>query len=318
MNYLSIVICTFNRGRIIKKLIKNFDVIVTLPDEFEYELIFVDNNSTDNTKEIIFDALQNKRNYSLRYVFEENSGLSNARNKGIQEAKYDKILFLDDDIEPDKNLLNALGCSFIKNPYLHCFAIRIYNHLQNLPSWYRLSGRFQMLNRGRYDLGNESRFLTDNDPLPIGSGMIITKQVFNDVGFFDPRFGYDLKKSIYIPGEETELFMKIKNHGYQIYYIHDAIINHYPETEKFDLGSLCKTYMGIGYWYGSADARKSKTEKIVTWGGYPRAYYKRFLLDVIPFVLSRPLIGKSIRNYYLFQMKRTIGLFKGYRDFCNI
>ena len=318
MQSLSIVICTFNRSRILQELIKYFDDSILIPHGFTYELLFVDNNSSDSTKDVITSLLSGKRSYFLRYLHEEKSGLANARNKGIREAKYNKILFLDDDIIPDRNILLSLNNAFVSLPSLECFAIKVINHAVNAPHWYRLGGRYGMLARGNYDLGGESRFLTDTDPLPIGSGMIISKNIFNEVGLFDPRFGYDLKKSMYIPGEETELFMKIKSHGYRIVYIHDAIINHYPEKEKYDLDTLCKTYMGIGYWYGSADARKVKTGKIITWGGYPRAYYKRFFLDFIPYLLSRPLINKTVRNYYLFQMKRTVGLFKGYRDFRNI
>jgi len=318
MYFLTIIVCTYNRATRINKLISNFDSEVSIPEDFQFELVIVDNNSTDNTRESIYSIYDQQRNYQLRYVFEEKSGLSNARNKGIQSSSYNNILFLDDDSLPGQQLLNVIQRTFILHPQIQCFALKILNYPGKAPSWYRVSGRFQMLNRGGYDLGDESRFLTDNDPLPNGSGMIISRQVFNDIGCFDTRFGYDLKKTMYIPGEETELFMKIKNHGYQIYYIHDAIINHYPETEKYELDSLCKTYMGIGYWYGSADARKRKTAEIVVWAGYPRAFYKRFLLDFIPYMMSRLSTDHTMRNYYLFQMKRTIGLFKGYRDFRNI
>jgi len=314
-NEISIVICTYNRSGRIGKLISAFDHEVLLPDDLNLEVLFVDNNSTDSTKKIISEAISKKRGYIVSYAFEEKSGLSNARNRGIKEAKFERISFLDDDVLPGSGFLTALNTAFVKNPGVSCFAHKVINHLINRPSWYRLEGKYRMLNRGSYDLGNTSRFLTENDPLPIGSGMVVSRRIFTQLGMFDLKFGYNATKSMMLPGEETEFFVKVRQHGISIFYIHDAVAHHFPDNKKYNLETLCKTYTGIGYWYGSVDARKFEHEKIITWAGFPRAYYKRFFLDLIPCLITRFLFGKTVKYYYFFQLKKIIGQFKGFKAF---
>ena len=66
-----------------------------------YEIIVIDNNSTDNTADIIRKMTIVNRN--LRYVKETNQGLSYARNRGWKEGKGEYIAYIDDDCQADIN-----------------------------------------------------------------------------------------------------------------------------------------------------------------------------------------------------------------------
>ena len=315
MNQLSIVMCTRNRSHLLCALFDCFDHEVFLPPDFDVEMIIVDNNSTDTTRNIVQDYISQKRSYALRYVFEGKNGLSYARNRGIDEAKFERIGFLDDDILPDPAYFKALRNAFAENANITCFAHKVITHPLNKPDWYHLEGKNGMLRRGMYDLGNISRLLTSNDKIPIGSGMVISKSLFVSLGRFNTNFGYDFSKSIMIPGEESEFFFKIKSRNVPIYYIADAVIHHYPGKEKYDIDTLCKTYKRTGYWYGSADARNLRNKNIIIWAGYPRSYYKRLIRTGFNFVFSRFSFSKTVRYYHRFEWERTKGYFKGYSDF---
>ena len=312
MNQLSIVVCTYNRAELLSTIICSFDQDVLMPHDFALEVVIVDNNSRDSTKQVVAEAVSKNRDYILTYAFEQESGLSNARNRGIEVAKFERISFLDDDAIPDTGFLLALNSAFHKNPEVSCFVHKVVNHPIKVPDWYRLKGKYRMLNRGNYDLGNTSRFLTQNDPMPIGSGMVISKWIFERLGKFNSSFGYDATQSMWIPGEETEFFSKVMEDGIPVFYVHDASVNHYPDKDKYEVGTLCRIYAGIGYWYGTMDAKAREKKNIITWAGFPRAYYKRFLYVLFPYLVSRCLLNETIKNFYAFEMKRIIGYFRGY------
>jgi glycosyltransferase involved in cell wall biosynthesis len=86
-----------------------------VPPGIAFETILVDNNSSDNTKEIAerFTA-QNSAPF-LRYFFESKQGLSHARNRGIAEAQGEFILFTDDDVSPESDWLATLYQSMTDN-----------------------------------------------------------------------------------------------------------------------------------------------------------------------------------------------------------
>ncbi|MFC1785801.1 glycosyltransferase, partial [Candidatus Neomarinimicrobiota bacterium] len=98
---LTIIICTFNRGHLLSE---------TLPFLFQqnvsednYHVLIVDNNSTDNTSEIINGF--KKRYDNLSVINEYNQGLAYARNTGMNVATTDWIVYLDDDAKIPKDFV---------------------------------------------------------------------------------------------------------------------------------------------------------------------------------------------------------------------
>lgn len=95
---ISIVLCCYNSTSRIKKTLSSlYDAIINYP--FDVEVILIDNNSTDNTKDIAIDFWKeiNNNNIPLMIFFEEKPGLANARYHGVMKSKHDVILFCDDD-----------------------------------------------------------------------------------------------------------------------------------------------------------------------------------------------------------------------------
>lgn len=90
---VSMIICTFNRRPLVTKLIDS--ILPQLPTTIPFEVIVVDNNSTDDTVEFIRRLAEGSP--FLRYVFEARQGLSNARNAGAATARNDFLVFIDDD-----------------------------------------------------------------------------------------------------------------------------------------------------------------------------------------------------------------------------
>src|SRR5690606_5027026 len=73
-----------------------------------FEIIIVNNNSTDNTESVCKSFMTNQSGLDVKYVVETNRGLSFARNRGIAESKYDIITYIDDDAYAKPDFLELI------------------------------------------------------------------------------------------------------------------------------------------------------------------------------------------------------------------
>ena len=84
---ISVILSTYNRCQSLAKALDSA-AASTLPEGDEWEVVVVDNNSTDQTRDVVED-FQRRHPGRFRYVFESQQGLSHARNAGIREARGD-------------------------------------------------------------------------------------------------------------------------------------------------------------------------------------------------------------------------------------
>ena len=105
---ISAIICTHNRASYLIKAIQSL-VNQTL-DKSLYEIIIVDNGSTDDTKRIVSEEFASVRN--LKYVYEPILGLSQARNTGWKNAKGKYVAYLDDDAIADSQWIEKILLTF--------------------------------------------------------------------------------------------------------------------------------------------------------------------------------------------------------------
>lgn len=106
----SIIIPTYNRDVFLDLAIKSF-CSQNFPVN-QYEVLVVDNGSTDNTKDVTEAAIATYSSHQIRYFYEPEPGLLSGRHRGALEAKGELLIFVDDDIEADPNWLQAIKESF--------------------------------------------------------------------------------------------------------------------------------------------------------------------------------------------------------------
>ncbi len=111
-NTLSLVICTRNRATQLQTCLNALKKIST---QQAWQLIVVDNGSTDNTKDVVSAFIQDF-SITAHYVFEPQAGLSAARNAGWKAANTRYIAFIDDDCYPSENYIDMLLTAFHANP----------------------------------------------------------------------------------------------------------------------------------------------------------------------------------------------------------
>lgn len=113
---ISIIIPTFNRARSLPETIQS----VLDQSASNWELIIVDDGSTDNTRDIVDCFLADRK---IKYYFQENAGVSVARNEGVRLCRGDYLLFLDSDDQFFPGLISALNTSIYKNYDLICWQV---------------------------------------------------------------------------------------------------------------------------------------------------------------------------------------------------
>ena len=91
---ISVVICTFNRAAYLSKALQSL-AEQTLPPR-HFEVVVVDNASTDNTRQVVLEEFARMRN--LRYVYEPVQGANRSRNTGRREACAGYLAYMDDDV----------------------------------------------------------------------------------------------------------------------------------------------------------------------------------------------------------------------------
>jgi glucosyl-dolichyl phosphate glucuronosyltransferase len=216
----SIIVPTFNRSAVSSLAVKS---LLAQEANFAYEVIVVDNNSTDDTRERI-QRLCEHAPEKLRYLFEKKQGVSVARNAGITAARGDIIAFIDDDAIAQPGWLNALAETYHMHPDAWCVGGKIILELpEELPLWFGCGSEILMSHLGRLDLGDatvERRYPND----VFGGNFSVRRDVLGRVGLFDITLGpVDRYR---IESEETELCWRIQQAGGAVYYCGRAIVTH--------------------------------------------------------------------------------------------
>lgn len=227
-------------------------VALTRPAKVSWELIVVDNNSTDETRPTVagFQAV-----LPLRYVFEPLQGLSAARNRAIREFTGDVLLFTDDDVVVDQNWLRAFESASSSFPLAGYFGGRVIPfYPSGKPGWLQDEGLALLSGLlVRYHLGESTRRLLPCEPTPFGASFGIRRHVIHATG----EFRCDLGVIGGVPGrgEESEYLHRVRAAGYDGVYVGDAIAHHSTDPRRLTLGYLFR----YGVQTGVAESRTGST-----------------------------------------------------------
>ena len=109
MTQTTVILCTYNRCQVLRAALQSL-AASELPDSIQWEVLVVDNNSTDQTRQVVEEFCRRCPG-RFRYIFEPHPGKSFALNRGIQEAKGEVLAFTDDDVSVEPTWLQNLTAS---------------------------------------------------------------------------------------------------------------------------------------------------------------------------------------------------------------
>jgi glucosyl-dolichyl phosphate glucuronosyltransferase len=192
----SIIIPTYNRSDVIIRSLETWTTQTLCSDDFE--VIVVDNNSTDNSEALIKDFIRNRSNF--HYLKELKPGSTNARHAGAKLAQSELLIFADDDGLFNESCIEEIGNVYQQNIEVVAVAGKIDIAWDKTPPEWIAPYEFML---GRLDYGKEVLMGTD---LYLNGGLFsIKKSVFEELGGFNP----DLVGDYLVGDGDTGLVIKL-------------------------------------------------------------------------------------------------------------
>lgn len=218
MMFYSVIIPAYNARNTIEKCMLAL-TNQSVPKE-NYEVIVVDDGSTDNTAEMV-------KKFQVKYFHQPNHGPATARNKGVREAKGEIILFTDADCVPRDNWIEEMAKPF-ENPEV--MAVKgAYKTEQKT-----LIARFAQVEfEERFNMLKKAESIDMVDTYSAG----YRKSVFLSLGGFDPSFPF-------ANNEDTELSYKMSRAGHRMVFKPNAIVYHFGHPDSI------RKYARLKFWRG--------------------------------------------------------------------
>jgi glycosyltransferase involved in cell wall biosynthesis len=242
---ISAIICTHNRDIYLGDAIDSL-----LQQDFpNFEIIVVDNGSSDRTKEVVAERESDSR---VQYIYEPTLGLSIARNTGFKQARSQILAYLDDDAVASPQWLRILWNAYQENEKLAIAGGKvtlIWPEGVEPPIW--LSPGLAE-NLGAYDLGDQITLIRQPGLTPRGLNYSIRRSFLEKVGGFDLNLGR-VGKSL-LSNEELHMTELALNQGWEVAYLPEATAAHNVAPERLKRS----WFLSRGWWQGISECYREQ------------------------------------------------------------
>lgn len=275
---VSVIFVNYNT---ITCLIDAIDSVIKNTSGIIYELIVVDNNSSDNSETILY----RKYNTLVRYIkLSDNIGFGRANNEGFKIAQGKYYLCLNPDTILINNAIKILYNYIDSHPNVAVVGSQLYNKDGSFQKSY--STFYLSIASNLKDLLFISKLttnsLTAHLPIPVasvfGASMMIRSSVIENINGFDNRF--------FMYAEEEELCYRIKKSGYDIYFV--------PESKVLHLDGGSFTFSK------NRELRRIQGEKTF----YLVSYSKPYVL-IVKFIQTLQALSRLIIFFVLFRRSKV-------------
>jgi glycosyltransferase involved in cell wall biosynthesis len=245
MKKITIIICTYNRCQSLADTLYSI-AASSVPDSLQWEVVVVDNNSCDQTREVVEEFCR-KHAGRFRYLFEAQQGLSRARNTGVREAQGEIVVFTDDDVTVEPMWLQNLAAPLHNGEWAGAGGRTFLAETIPLPTWLPPDGRYAFGPLVIFDGGPHSCEL--HVP-PYGVNMAFQKIIFEKYGGFRTDLGHCAGGMV--GNEDTEFGRRLLVGGERLRYEPLAVVHHRVTEHRIQ-----KKYF-LAWWFakGRADIRE--------------------------------------------------------------
>lgn len=208
-----------------------------------WEVIVVDNNSTDNTAKVVQEYQANwSGQHLLRYAFEPQQGAAFARQRAIEEASSDLIGFLDDDNLPASDWVAAAYAFGQEHPDAGAYGSQIHGVFEVTPpqNFHRIAPFLAITERGP----NPLQYKPNKKLLPPSAGLVVRKQAWLDIPtqmVLRGRVSGNM-----LTGEDLEMLSHIQAGGWEIWYNPAMQVDHLIPHWRLQRDYLIPFFRGIG------------------------------------------------------------------------
>src|ERR1044071_9778982 len=262
---LDVIVPTYNRHQMLEQTLNSL-LRGQVPSAMAVKVTVVDNNSTDNTRQVVEEWAQ-KFEGRLKYVFERKQGRSSALNAGIMSTDGDLIGMIDDDEEIDErwfarvqSAFSQTDVDFIGGPYVPKWGA-------SPPAWLPMNYVGVI---GWIDGGSEVVPFDENYPgILMGGNAVLTRSIFQKVGLYKTSLSRTGKRLL--AGEDEDMYQRLRAARARGFYLPDLIIHHYIPPERLTKRYFRKWCFWRGVSRGVLGREKRSPEAHLA--GVPRWLY---------------------------------------------
>lgn len=287
---VSVILCCFNSSERLPETLKHLSEQVT--QDFQWEIVLVNNASTDNTVDCAIKIWKKigPQFVKLRIVEEPVPGQAIARKKGVVEAKFNCIIFCDDDNWLDKNYVSIAMKTMDMNRAIGAMGGRNFpvSNIEKYPDWFE-----EYKDKYATGIPADRSGNVSSRGFILGAGMVTRRGLFLDAysetypSLLKGRSGGKLST-----GDDFEYCKRLLLWNYQLYYQEDLLLNHFIPLERLTLSYREKLMNGIDEAgkvlseYDLAIHVKKRFERKNRWR----------LLGILPFRILFAKLGWTKRN----------------------
>ncbi|MBT3066092.1 glycosyltransferase family 2 protein [Rhodoferax sp. U11-2br] len=284
---ISLIVCTKNRAPQLNTTLKKLSELQTADP---WEMILVNNGSTDNSQKLLEDFCVLDPEHR-KVFFEPKSGVSHAQNTGLQHATGDIIAFSDDDCYPEPDYLNTIRACFIESPIDFLGGRVLLFDPQNAAITIQTCP-------DRIDVHAHSYIKTG---MIHGCSIAFTREAIETIGGFDPEVG---PGSPLNSGNDIITLIRCSAHGYRgAYDPRPVVYHHHGRSWGHDIDRILRRYdvsRGAAYYLG---LYYKTTRKAYLW-----PTFKHVLAQILKgrwFSLKNEILGAYLYSVVLKKRKRS-------------
>lgn len=234
--HITVILCTYNRAHSLLNALHSV-AASSLPSSVTWEVVIVDNNSRDDTREIAQEFCKRFPD-RFRYIFEPQQGKSFALNTGIRQSQGDILAFVDDDVTVESTWLQNLTRSLGNCEWAGAGGRIELQWPDSIPYWLTTDGPYARHGFPGFDQGNEAKELSGP---PFGTNMAFRRDMFVKYGGFRTDLGPNPGSQI--RAEDTEFGRRLIQAGERLRYEPDAVVFHPVPEDKLNKRHILK------WWY---------------------------------------------------------------------
>ena len=275
---ITVAICTLNRAVSVRRTIESL-AAMEVPDNLPWEVLVVNNNCTDHTDAVIASFAGR---LPIRREFEPRRGLSNARNRAVDAADGDYIVWTDDDVVVGIGWLLAYAEAFSRWPQAAVFGGPITpRYAPPVPKWFSES---EALLRnsvfGGRDFGDEAVPLLAGGRLPFGPNFAVRAAEQRRFRY-NPRLGHAPGQRR--RGEELDVLDRILQSGACGYWVPTARVEHCSDASQQTLRYIARYFATVGETSAFLEAGREAR----LWFGVPRWMWRQLVEEWVRYQILR-------------------------------
>lgn len=287
---LTVLICTWNRAALLDETLDSL-AAVNVPAHIRWEVVVVDNNSTDHTREVV-ERRSREFPAPLHYRFEPSQGKCWAMNTGLHASHYPIVVFADDDIRVSPEWLVAAGHAFSDDPQISYVGGPVDPIWEEpCPRWFAQTGKILWGTIAILDYGSEPFVFEERRKIPLGANFAIRRSMVERIGGFDPSLGRNSDRLL-LGQELPEFFARSRAAGLRGRYVPAMSVKHHVPARRL------RPEYARRWWYGKGISR-ARMEKlhpvtelgldlrtVPTLAGIPRFLFGNALRDACRWALA--------------------------------